>query len=111
MTSHKTVDYTVKPNAMLVGLADSEAELCKKLMPIDLTRVGHTRAALERMLVTRPLVVVARDTIASDEQSALRERAEDIGAELILLVEGEPVDNLKARLADVVRRAWKRRLG
>jgi hypothetical protein len=48
-------------------------------------RVAHIRAACERMLVTRPLIVLFSAALPADEQELLRERAVDIMAEAVVV--------------------------
>lgn len=68
---------------MLVGLGDVLARVCEAATaPIACMRVGHVAAALERMLVVRPLLLVV-DAGSDDELGELRERARDVGSVVV----------------------------
>jgi hypothetical protein len=75
---------------MFVALGDREAQACERALKaipaasaLKLTRVAHIRAACERMLVTRPLVVVLPTILTAEDRRLLNERAEDIMAEIV----------------------------
>jgi hypothetical protein len=71
------------PSLMFVGLEGDVADECAKAFPgMLILRVGHAAAAVERMLVTRPLVVVVGE-IASSETYLVEENARDIQAEVV----------------------------
>jgi hypothetical protein len=89
---------------MLVALHDEEAQLCSEILvtltadaPLQVMRVAHIRAACERMLVTRPLLVVFASSLSEEEQRMLSERAEDISAQVVRVT--EPVSAEKMKLA------------
>ena len=74
---------------MLVGLAEREVTLCSHLLrPLTVLKVGHVTAAVERMLVTRPRVIVYSTTLRDVDAATLKERAQDVGAALIPVFEG-----------------------
>jgi hypothetical protein len=104
--------FDVAPCMMLVALGDREAKLCADLLkpltaakPLSVMRVAHIRAACERMLVTRPMIVVFSEALAPDEQKLLHERIEDIMAEAVVLPEIIDRDALKQRLFVALREA------
>ncbi len=71
------------PSLMLVGLEADLAEECTRAFPeLLVLRVGHSAAAVERMLVTRPLVVVLGVAIEGTDGAVL-ECARDIQAEIL----------------------------
>jgi hypothetical protein len=90
--SSTTRRFEVTPCVMLVALADGEAHLCAELVkpltagrPMQVMRVAHVRAACERALVIRPMVIVYSETLESDDRGHLAERAEDISAVVLEL--------------------------
>lgn len=84
---------------MLIGLGEHEAELCSQILRrMTVLRVGHTTAATERMLVTRPLVVVCTSELERAEIDKLRERAQDVGATVVAIASGISQAELAPRL-------------
>src|SRR5579864_8430911 len=72
------------PCAMLVGIEAERVDRCKDaLEPVPVIRVAHAQAAIERMLVTRPLVVVVRSGMGALDLGPLKEAAHDIGAQVV----------------------------
>lgn len=72
---------------MLVGCeADLAADLARAFPALLVLNVAHASAAVERMLVTRPLVVVVSDDLTrSKEDRLVIECARDIRAEVLRL--------------------------
>jgi hypothetical protein len=72
---------------MLVGCDDVVAEECLGAFPgLLVLRVAHAAAAVERMLVTRPLVVLLGEELAQGREDGLViECANDIRAEIVRL--------------------------
>jgi hypothetical protein len=69
---------------MFVGSDDGLASECEGASPaLLLLRVAHAAAAVERMLVTRPLVVVVDESVSDTDLVSLIECAADIRAEVI----------------------------
>ncbi len=98
MASSATRKLIANPSAMAVGLEDSLADACAgHLSPVPLMRVGHVVAACERMLVTRPQVIIAMTNAPKIE--TLRERVQDIRAELAEL--SPEMDELQIKAAVV----------
>ena len=88
---------------MLVCLPEREAELCSRIcQPIAVLRVGHVKAAVERMLVIRPSVVVAPVTMIATDAAHLKERAQDVGAEFFPIAEGISEADLAPRLLEAL---------
>jgi hypothetical protein len=103
--NNKTRRFEVTPCVMLVALDDADASLCANLVkplsapnPVSVMRVAHIRGACERMLVTRPLIVVYSEVLRLGDQALLRERAEDIMAEVVVLPRIIDPDALKQAL-------------
>jgi hypothetical protein len=70
---------------MFVGEGGELFEACAAAVPyLAVLRVKHAIAAVERMMVTRPLVVVVDDGVSAADLGALMECASDIGAEVML---------------------------
>jgi hypothetical protein len=102
-----TRKFIAKPGAMAVGLPDALAEASSAhLAPLPVMRVAHVAAACERMVVTRPQVIIALSTV--DKLDVLRERATDIGAELAELSPGMSDLQVKAAVVNAKYRADKR---
>jgi hypothetical protein len=72
---------------MLVGCEDDLARECARAFPeLLLLRVAHASAAMERMLVTRPLVVLLGAEVTDARDGGLAtviECARDIRAEIV----------------------------
>ncbi len=97
---------------MLVALGDGEAELCTAILkpltitkPMAVMRVAHIRAACERMLVTRPMVIVFSDALSAADRKVLCERAEDITAEVVAIPQIIDAEALKEQLFLALREA------
>jgi hypothetical protein len=103
-----TRKMAVLPSAMAVGLSDAIADVCAaQLEPIPVMRVGHTLAASERMVVTRPQIVIVM--AGCDQIDMLRERAGDVGAELAELKAEMNEPEIVAAVATAKSRAEQRR--
>jgi hypothetical protein len=73
------------PSLMLVGCDDAVTEACQRAFPeLLVLRVAHAAAAVERMLVTRPLVVLLSvELTQAREDRLVIECAHDIRAEIV----------------------------
>lgn len=72
------------PSLMFVGEEDDLADQCAAAMPqLQLLRVKHAAGAVERMVVTRPLVVVVDEAVSEANVALVVECAKDIRAEVI----------------------------
>ena len=87
---------------MLVACEDDLAEECTRAFhELLVLRVAHASAAMERMLVTRPLVVLLGPEVTEASEHALVvDCARDIRAEVVRVADVRPED-----LAVVVREA------
>lgn len=89
------------PAVMFVGSDDELASECAEALPhLQLLRVGHAAAAVERMLVTRPLVIVIDDSLSEENAARVVECAGDIRAEVL-----RPPSGSRGRLAEPLRAA------
>jgi hypothetical protein len=79
---------------MLVGCEDDLARECARAFPeLLLLRVAHASAAMERMLVTRPLVVLLGAEVTDVRDGGLViECARDIRAEVVRVANVPPGD-------------------
>jgi hypothetical protein len=95
---------------MFVGSDDEFALECALALP-DLShlRVGHSAAAVERMPVTRPLVIVVDESVSGSGLEQVLECARDIRAE-ILRVSSELRENPGPMLRAAVLTAEKSRV-
>jgi hypothetical protein len=97
---------------MLVALPEAEADVCARVLKpltagrsVAIMRVAHIRAACERMLVTRPLVVVFAEALGAEERKLLTERAEDISAAIVTVSVKPDEADLRVRLFEAFQRA------
>ena|ERR1700722_1625794 len=73
--------FTTPPTVMFVGMDSDLADVCGSAMPaVSLLRVGHPAGAVQRMLVTRPLVVIIDDSVSEAYRHEIGECARDITA-------------------------------
>jgi hypothetical protein len=97
------------PSLMVVGSDDELADEAARALPEMLhLRVAHGAAAVERMLVTRPLVVIVDASVASVDFERVAECARDIRAE-ILRTSIPLRANLETSLRSAVLRAERAR--
>jgi hypothetical protein len=69
---------------MFVGTAVEVADECARAVPgVPLLRVKNAAAAVARMLVTRPFVVVLDDTLKEVEVKRVVDCARDVGAQVV----------------------------
>ncbi len=69
---------------MLIRVDEPRATWCADAVsPMLVIRVAHVQAGIERMLVTRPLVVVVLAGLSAAEARPLKEAAHDIAAEVV----------------------------
>jgi hypothetical protein len=72
------------PCLMVVGSDDGLAdEIARALPGITHLRVARAAGAVERMLVTRPLVVIVDESVAAVDFERIAECARDIRAEIL----------------------------
>jgi hypothetical protein len=107
-----TRKFNVAPCVMLVALAEAEAEVCARVLKpltagrsVAIMRVAHIKAACERMLVTRPLVVIFAEALGVDDRKLLTERAEDISSAIVTLSAHLDEAELRVRLFEAFQRA------
>ncbi len=98
------------PALMLVGCDPDLAEECQRAFPgLLVLRVAHASAAAERMLVTRPLVVLLGEEIIDKRDDKLViECAGDIRAE-ILRIAAVPTGAFLEQVRAALLAAEKRR--
>ena len=101
------------PSLMLVGVDDTLTEALKtRMAPIPVIRVGHLAAASERILLTRPLVVVVSDLGAGrDDMDAFRELARGCGTEIVRLGDLPPDEDVPAYVEQLVIAFSRKRSG
>ena len=93
--------FTTPPAIMFIGSDAGLADECAKANPVvPVLRVGHAAAGVERMVVTRPLVVVVDESVPPAEVDRIAECAQDIRAGLVRATAAG-----RAGLADAVRQA------
>src|SRR5579863_5358206 len=105
-----TPHFYVLPAAMLVGVSrDLEVEVTAALSPLKILRVGHVAGACERMVATRPLVVVLEARPKDSELEALRATVLDISAQIVILSEYADPERRRAELIAARRAATQMR--
>jgi hypothetical protein len=66
---------------MFVGSDADLADVCSHAMPaVSLLRLGHAAGAVQRMLVTRPLVVIIDASVSAAQGQDIADCARDINA-------------------------------
>jgi len=76
--------FTPASCVMFVGSDAVLRDVGAEALPgLQLLRVSHAAAAVERMLVTRPLAVVVDESLTKDDVGRVAECARDIRAEVV----------------------------
>ena len=88
--------------AMAIGVPPDVFERVEKVLGMAVLRPAHCKAAVERMVPTRPTVVVVGN-VSADDLQAVRNRALDIAAQVVVLAEAK--DQLDAHLKSALRAA------
>ena len=104
VTNHgkATTPFSKFPTYMFVGLSPADAARAgERVRPIPVIKVAHVSAALERMLVTRPTVIVFPQDLPN--AAALFASARDIGAELVRVDAELSDDTLSEQLETALR--------
>jgi hypothetical protein len=97
------------PCLMFVGCDAALAEACAVALPaLTQLRVSHAAAAVERMLVTRPLAIVVDRALSKTHLERITECARDIRAEVVLAPAGAGGE-LVAEVEAAVRTAEQNR--
>jgi hypothetical protein len=79
-----TPRFTTPPVILFIGSDESLADECALANPVvPVLRVDHPAAAVERMLVTRPIVVVIDESVSADDVTSITEHAQDIRAGVV----------------------------
>ena len=82
--SAPTPVFTTPPTLMFVGSDPDLADVCARAMPaVSLLRVGHAAGAVQRMVVTRPLVVIFDESVTEKDATDMVECARDIRAGVV----------------------------
>jgi hypothetical protein len=89
------------PSVMFVGSDDEFAIECALALPdLPHLRVEHAAAAVERMPVTRPLVIIVDESVTGPGLEQVIECARDIRAEILRVS-----SSLRENLAEMLRAA------
>ena len=73
--------FTTPPTIMFVGADADLADVCSNAMPaVSLLRLGHAAGAVQRMLVTRPLVVIIDGSVSEAQGQDIADCTRDINA-------------------------------
>lgn len=106
INNHPTSPFTPIPSAMLIGVSpDQAAECTATLAPLVMNRVAHVLAACERMVTLRPLVVVLGSEQSDSDMTRLREIADTISAQVVVLSERLDAARRKLELTAALRAA------
>lgn len=74
--------------ALLVGLDGDQAAACTLILKaagLTVVRAGHIAAALERIPVLQPYVVVLPSSLKADAHDSINDRAVAVGSEVVWL--------------------------
>jgi hypothetical protein len=86
--------------ALLVGLAAETADACERFVdPYPVLRVAHAAAAVARICVVHPKVVVITSELREEEAREVREVAAILGADVIIAFPDRGPDILPLLLA------------
>jgi hypothetical protein len=97
------------PSVMFVGIDGELVDDCVTALPhLSVLRVKHAAGAVERMVVTRPLVVVVGDAVPAPDLATVVECASDIRAE-VLEASAAPREDLASRIRSAALVAERRR--
>ena len=106
--SAPTPIFTTPPTLMFVGSDPDLADVCSRAMPaVSLLRVGHAAAAVQRMVVTRPLVVIFDGSVSETDATDIAECARDIRAGVVrasAAAHGQLAEAISAAALDAERR-------
>ncbi len=95
---------------MLVALTPQVARECIRMVePMGVLQVRHAHAACERMLATRPLVVIVGEELPPKELEDVRAVARDIGAQVVLLAEHPEAEERRGAVQAAILAAGQRR--
>jgi hypothetical protein len=101
--------FSPAPSLMVVGPdGDLLAACTEAVAGLQVLRVVHAAAAVERMLVTRPLVVVLDESLSKSDVEQVVECARDIRAEVVVATK-ERGPTLAQRLRSAALAAEQRR--
>ena len=79
--------------ALLVGLDAEMANACERFVdPYPVLRVAHAAAAVARICVVHPKVVVITSALREEEAREVREAAAILGADVIIAFPDRAVD-------------------
>ncbi len=97
---------------MLVALSEADADACTRVLKpltagrsVAIMRVAHIKAACERMLVTRPILVIYAEALGGEERRLVVERAQDISAITFVLRPTTDDATLQAKLGEALKQA------
>ncbi len=109
----ETIQRVATPTAILVAFAEPLATQVQDILAdggLKVLKVGHVAAALERLPVVMPQLVVAPSTTAATELEELEDRCVAVGAELMKLAPAGDVTATTRMLKDAANMALIRAL-
>ncbi len=107
--STETPAFTPVPSLLLVGADEVLSQWCALAAPaLRIVSVAHAGAALEKIALTRPMVVLlVAKSVGAAEQARVQEIAAATGSEVLTVRDEAPAD-LEAKLGEAIARAEKR---
>jgi vacuolar-type H+-ATPase subunit B/Vma2 len=106
--SSETPAFVPVPTVLVVGGDAVLEQWCALTAPaLRVVRAAHARAAIERIAVTRPMVVVVAGDVAATDAERVREIASAAGAEVVERAGKGPAE-LEVHLVAAVERASRR---
>ena len=112
MSDDETSRFSPVQSVMLVDIPDDLVARCERVtepLKIMLLKVGHARAASERVMVTRPLVILVRERPSGDILAMLMDRAVATASQVLFLDEVGDLSKLELHLKAAIQAAKRSR--
>lgn len=106
----KTIRRVALPTVLLVGLTEPQADRCRRALAsiaMRMARVAHIAAAVERIPVVMPCVVVIDQGALPEERVKISDAITAVGAELLAIDQNPDVRMLEERFRAAGERATR----
>lgn len=106
----KTIRRVALATVLLVGLTEPQADRCRRALAslaMRMARVAHIAAAVERIPVVMPCIVVIDQGTLPEERAKIADAITAVGAELIAVDHGPDVRMLEERFRSAGERATR----
>jgi hypothetical protein len=91
--------------ALGVGLDEATLEKCTAILAIPVLKAAHTNGACQRMLTTRPLVVIVARGLSTADLAEIHSSALATGAQVVALSDVKDESKLAVHLKAALRAA------